>query len=73
MNAEKAALASAQDLNNIAGGNNSNSAIEVQSNVDSYKRRSNSYFRNPLMPPKELLVNVPERDRPAAYRTPFYR
>ena len=72
MNAERAALASAQDLNNIAGGN-SNNTIEVQSNVDSYKRRSNSYFRNPLMPPKELLVSVPDRDKPAAYRTPFYR
>ena len=25
------------------------------------------------MPPKEILVNIPEREKPAAFRTPFYR
>lgn len=34
-------------------------AEDAQS-VESYKRRSIGYHRNPLLPPKELLVGVPE-------------
>ena len=61
------AIASAQDLNTGAN------TVEVQSNTTSYKRRSNSYFSNPLSPPNKLYVNVPEFEKPASYRTPFYR
>ena len=61
------ALASAKNLDTGAN------PVEVQSTTESYKRRSNSFFRNPLSPPKELLVNIPDREKPVAYRTPFYR
>lgn len=43
------------------------------STVESYKRRSNSYFENPMLPPKELFVPVPQQVKPAPHRTPFYR
>ena len=46
---------------------------DVMSTVESYKRRSNSYFRNPLMPPKEVFVNIPEAHKPAINRTPLYK
>ena len=47
--------------------------MDLESTVESYKRRSNSCFRNPLMPPKELLINIPENEKPAIARTPFYQ
>ena len=47
--------------------------MKSNATVESYKMRSNSHFRNPLLPPKELLVNIPERERPSPNRTPFYR
>ena len=46
---------------------------DLQSTVESYKRRSNSYFGNPLMPPKELFVPVPDKERLTPHRTPFYQ
>lgn len=51
----------------------SNPESDLQSTVESYKRRSNSYFRNPLVPPKGLFVVVPEQEKPAIYRTPLYQ
>ena len=49
-----------------------NMEFDLASTVESYKRRTNSYFRNPLVSPKEMLVNVPEKEKMAATRTPFY-
>lgn len=51
----------------------SNVETDLQSTVESYKRRSNSYFGNPLMPPKDLFVNIPNKEKPAMFRTPFYQ
>lgn len=51
----------------------SNIEYDLQSTVESYKRRSNSYFRNPLMPPKELFVNIPSKVKPVQSRAPLYQ
>ena len=50
-----------------------NNTKDSQSVIESYKRRSNSYFANPLQPPKELFVPIPSQVKPIAHRTPFYR
>lgn len=42
--------------------------VDAQSTVESYKGRSKSYFRNPLSPPAEALVPVPDAVKPAIYR-----
>ena len=42
--------------------------VDAQSTVESYKGRSKSYFRNPLSPPAEALVPVPDAAKPAMYR-----
>ena len=34
---------------------------DIISTVESYKRRYNSHLRNPLQPPKELLVGIPPK------------
>lgn len=51
----------------------SHQEFDLQSTVESYKRRSNSTLRNPLLPPKDLLVGIPDQEKPMASRTPFYK
>ena len=46
---------------------------DSQSVIESYKRRSNTYFANPQQPPKELFVPIPSQVKPMPHRTPFYR
>lgn len=48
-------------------------ATDAESTVESYKVRSKSYFRNPLSPPRDALVNVPDNLKPAIYRQPLYQ
>ena len=40
--------------------------------TESYKKRSVSNFRNPLLPPKENLVSIPDFDKGQLIRKPFY-
>ena len=53
---DEAMMQEEQEATSVGGGQNNK---DSQSVVESYKRRSNSYFANPLMPPKELFVPVP--------------
>ena len=54
-------------------GHAQNDPTDVLSTVESYKQRKNSYVRNPLAPPKEIFVNIPQREKIAEQRTPLYR
>ncbi len=48
-------------------------AEDAESNVESYKNRSKSFFNNPLRSPKDLLVNIPELPKEGPTRKPFYQ
>ena len=47
-------------------------SVNGESRCDSYKKRSKSNFRNPLLPPKENLVSIPDFEKGGAFRTPYY-
>ena len=47
--------------------------LQSHATVESYKMRTGSYFRNPLSPPKDIFVSIPEREKAAANRMPLYQ
>ena len=46
--------------------------VDTMSTVTSYKYRSKDYNRNPLSPPREIFVNIPDQPKPSVLRKPFY-
>ena len=70
----------ADKMGGLGSAKNSREGLDLEedanSTVESYKRRYNSHKRNPLLPPKELLVNIPPKHPAQLHqsvgRKPYY-